>query len=391
MPELSIVIPCLNEAASLGLCLQKANTFLSTHHIDGEVIVADNCSSDGSRDIAIANNAIVITEEERGYGCALRAGIGAASGRYVIMGDADDSYDFSAMLPLLLALRNGAELVMGNRFKGTIHKGAMPFLHRYLGNPVLSFIGRLFFRIPVGDFYCGLRGFSIEAYRKMDLKTKGMEFALEMIVKAAFHQLRIAEVPIDLYKDQRNRPSHLRTWHDGWKGFRFLLLFSPRWLFLYPGIALFFFGLLGSGLLIAGPVIIDGKRFDVHTLMYTSASILLGFQFISLYFFSRIFTTVTGLLPVRPYFLGAYQKYFTLERGIFFGIALIAGGLYLNIRSLLYWRSTGFSNLDPFLVLRWVIPSVVLLVMGVQLILSFFYASILRLRITSSLTKDNIH
>ena len=391
MPELSIVIPCLNEAASLGVCLRKANMFLSTHQIEGEVIVADNNSNDESRDIARAHNALVVTEQERGYGSALRAGIGAASGRFVIMGDADDSYDFSAMLPLLLALRNGAELVMGNRFKGTIQKGAMPFLHRYLGNPVLSFIGRLFFRIPVGDFYCGLRGFSIEAYRKMDLKTKGMEFALEMIVKAAFHQLRIAEVPIDLCKDQRNRPSHLRTWHDGWKGLRFLLLFSPRWLFLYPGIALFFFGLLGSGLLIAGPVLIDGKRFDVHTLMYTSASILLGFQFISLYFFSRIFTTVTGLLPVRPYFLGAYQKYFTLERGIFIGIALIAGGLYLNIRSLLYWRSTGFSSLDPFVVLRWVIPSVVLLVMGVQLILSFFYASILRLRIASSSTKDINH
>jgi hypothetical protein len=266
----------------------------------------------------------------------------------------------------------------------------MPFLHRYLGNPVLSFIGRLFFRIPVGDFHCGLRGISMAAFKRMQLKTSGMEFASEMIVKAAFLQLRISEVPVNLYKDLRNRPSHLRTWRDGWRHLRFLLLFSPRWLFFYPGIILFVFGILGSAILIAGPVVIDGKRFDVHTLLYTSACILLGFQFMSMYYFTRIFTAATGLLPDNGYFLGKYERYFTLEKGLFTGLVMILIGLYLNIQSLLYWKSTGFSDLDPTMVLRWVIPSVVLLVLGVQLILSFFYVSILRLRISSSGTyKEN--
>jgi glycosyltransferase involved in cell wall biosynthesis len=251
--ELSVVMPCLNEAETLATCIKKAQDFLNQNKISGEVIIADNGSTDGSQDIAHSLNARVISVQEKGYGSALRGGIDAAKGKYVMMGDADDSYDFSNMMPYLVKLREGYDLVMGNRFKGGIEKGAMPFLHKYLGNPVLSFLGRLFFKSNIGDFHCGLRGFSKEAYNKMKLKTTGMEFASEMIVSASLKSMKIAEVPTTLSKDGRSRPPHLNTWRDGWRHLRFLVLFSPGWLFLYPSILFCLVGFITSALLITGP------------------------------------------------------------------------------------------------------------------------------------------
>jgi glycosyltransferase involved in cell wall biosynthesis len=240
--ELSVVMPCLNEAETLAACIKKIQASLSQNHIKGEIIVADNGSTDGSQEIATKMGVRVIHVDEKGYGNALMGGIAAARGKFIIMGDADDSYDFTALMPFLDKLREGYDLVMGNRFKGGVQPGAMPFLHQYLGNPVLTFIGRLFFRSPCGDFHCGLRGFTREAILKMDLRTVGMEFASEMVVKATLHKMRIAEVPTTLSPDGRSRPPHLRSWRDGWRHLCFLLLYSPRWLFLYPGALLMLIG-----------------------------------------------------------------------------------------------------------------------------------------------------
>lgn len=387
--ELSIIIPCLNEAESLPHCLSKAYSFLKTNNIIGEVIIVDNGSSDGSAAIARSYGAIVISESEKGYGNAMTAGINKSTGRYIIMGDADDSYDFSAIMPFLQLLQNGYDLVIGNRFKGGIQKGAMPFLHRYIGNPTLSFIGRLFFRIKIGDFLCGLRGFSRTCYDQLELRTTGMEFGPEMIVKAALLKLKITEIPIILYPDKRSKSSHLQTWRDGWRNLRFLLLYSPRWLFLIPGIILMILGIIGSISLITGPIAIGDKKLDVHTLVYTSGFILLGFQFISLYFFSKLYATTHGLLPNQQNFITRFSKFFKLEKGIVLGLLLFAAGIYLSIKSVLYWKHTGFGNLDHVKVLRWVIPSVTLLVLGVQLIISCFYLSILAIKITDLQKKSD--
>lgn len=381
MPELSIIIPCLNEAATLGSCLQKAGTFISENKIDGEIIVADNGSTDGSVEIAKQYNVIVSNEPNKGYGSTLITGINSSKGKYIIMGDADNTYDFLQIMPFLNLLREGNDLVIGNRFKGEIRKDAMPFLHRYLGNPVLSFAGRLFFKTGIGDFHCGLRGFSRECYDELQLHTTGMEFASEMIVKASFLRKKIVETPVTLYPDSRNRPSHLRTWRDGWRHLRFLLLYSPKWLFLIPGIILMIFGLICSVSLITGPVTINGKRFDVHTLMFMSGFVLLGFQFIILYVFTRFYTATHALIPNQQNFLERFRKYFSLEKGIFLGVILSLAGVILIIRSFLIWKNTGFGDLNPEVVLRWVIPSVTLLLLGVQLIISCFYLSILAIRI----------
>ncbi len=378
--ELSIVIPCLNEAASLGECLRKARSFLQEHHVSGEIIVADNGSADGSLAIALQYNATVVHEMERGYGRTLMTGIDKAQGDYIIMGDADASYDFSAIMPFLQLLREGNDLVIGNRFRGGIRKGAMPFMNRYIGNPVLSFIGRLFFRIPTGDFHCGLRGFSKKCYEQLLLRTTGMEFASEMIVKAALLRMTIAETPVVLYPDKRQQPSHLRPWRDGWRHLRFLLLYSPRWLFLVPGIGLMLLGLAGSVVLVFGPVHLGSKKLDIHTLMYTAGALLLGFQFISLYVFTKVYAATHGLLPHQQRFMDGFNRWFKLEKGILTGLLLLAGGLFLNIKSFLYWKNTGFGNLDPVKVLRWVIPSVILVLLGVQVILSCFYLSILTIK-----------
>ncbi|HEV8270913.1 MAG TPA: glycosyltransferase family 2 protein [Chitinophagaceae bacterium] len=375
--ELSIVIPCLNEAESLPYCLEKAGRFLLENNISGEVIVVDNGSTDDSISIAKQFDARIINETEKGYGRAVAAGMKAANGKFLIMGDADDSYDFYPLMPFLERLRDGYDLVVGNRFAGGIQKGAMPFLHQYIGNPALSFVSKLFFRSKAGDILCGLRGVTKKAFEKMELRTTGMEFCPEMIVKATLHKMKVAEVPIQLYPDKRNRASHLKTWQDGWRNLRFLLLYSPKWLFLIPGMIILLFGFLLSIFLIKSPLPIAGKKLDVHTLIYTSGCTLLGFQFITFYFFTRLYAATHGLLPFQEKFLLNFNKYFKLERGLLFGFLLIIGGIALSIRSFLFWEHIGFGNLDPMVVLRWVIPSMTLIILGVQIIISFFYLSFL--------------
>ena len=377
--ELSIVLPCLNEAETLEVCLKKATKFLTENKIDGEVIVADNGSTDGSHEIALRNGARLIHVPEKGYGSALLGGSNAAEGKYIIMGDSDDSYDFTNLMPYLEKLREGYDLVMGNRFKGGIMKDAMPFLHRYLGNPVLSFLGRLFFKIPIGDFHCGLRGYSKDAFLRMDLKTKGMEFASEMVVKASLFKMKITEVPTILRPDGRSRPPHLRTWRDGWRHLRFLLIYSPRWLFLYPGILLMLFGVITSGLLIMGKITLAGVVFDVHTLLYTSALVLIGFQFISFFVFSKVYAITNGLLPSSPNFEKSFD-YFNLERGLILGVIILLSGIALTVNAVLSWKNLNFGDLDPTIILRQTIPAIMLLTIGVQAILYSFFLSVLGLK-----------
>ncbi len=287
--ELSVVMPCLDEHETVGICVKKALKSIELLGIDGEVVVADNGSTDGSVELAAAAGARVVPVLAKGYGNALIGGINAARGQFIIMGDADDSYDFTDLTPFLEMLRAGYELVMGNRFLGGIKPGAMPFLHRYLGNPVLSGIGRLFFHIPVGDFHCGLRGFTKAAYERMDLHSTGMEFASEMVLKASLLELRITEVPTILSPDGRSRPPDLRTWRDGWRHLRFMLLYSPRWLFLYPGFILIALGFLGMLWLWPGPRQVYGVSFDIHTFLYAAMAVLIGFQAVSFAMFSKIF------------------------------------------------------------------------------------------------------
>jgi glycosyltransferase involved in cell wall biosynthesis len=374
--EVSVVMPCLNEAESLGVCIQKASGALQALGISGEVIVADNGSSDGSQEIARSFGARVVDVETKGYGSALLGGISAACGGFIIMGDADDSYDFTAIGPFVEKLRKGYDLVMGNRFAGGIRPGAMPPLHRYLGNPVLSRVGRLFFRSPVGDFHCGLRGFRKAAIERLDLRTTGMEFASEMIVKATLMDLRITEVPTTLSPARRTRQPHLRTWRDGWRHLRFLLLYSPRWLFLYPGAFLMLAGLLVGGWLIPGPRRIGGVGFDIHTLLYAAGAIIIGFQSVVFAFFTKIFAISAGLLPEDPRLTKAF-KYITLETGLAAGSLLVVAGLAGSLYAFLHWSLGSFGPLDATRTLRIVIPSLTALMLGSEVILSSFFLSVL--------------
>ena len=377
--ELSIVIPCLNEANTVGECVRKAKAYLAAGGIAGEVIVADNGSTDGSRECAALAGARVIDVKRRGYGAALQAGIAAAHGKYIVMGDADESYNFSRLDNFVAKLREGYELVMGNRFQGGIDSGAMPFLHRYLGNPVLSFLGRLFFRVRVGDFHCGLRAFDSRAIRRLGLSSPGMEFASEMVVKAALHGLRICEVPTTLSPDRRGRPPHLRTWRDGWRHLRFLLMYSPRWLFLYPGMLLILLGLGGCALLLPGPKVFHGIEFDVHTLLYAFVSVLLGFQLVAFAVFTKVFAVSEGLLPENQRFNRLFN-YITLETGLIIGGLLIAAGIGGSIFAVSGWAKNSFGDLNPEHILRIVMPSVFSLTLGVQIVCCSFFLSILGLR-----------
>ncbi|WP_046744096.1 glycosyltransferase family 2 protein [Kordia zhangzhouensis] len=379
--ELSIVMPCLNEAETLEICIKKAQSFLEKNHIEGEVVIADNGSTDGSQAIAQRLNARVVAVSEKGYGNALKGGIKAAQGKYVIMGDADDSYDFSALLVFVEKLRAGYDLVMGNRFKGGIKKGAMPFLHKYLGNPVLSFIGRLFFNSNIGDFHCGLRGFSKAAYEKMQLNTTGMEFASEMIVKSKLNGLSITEVPTILHPDGRTRPPHLHTWSDGWRHLRFLLLYSPRWLFLYPAFFCIILGIVLSSLLIIKPLTIGGVVFDVHTLLYTSGLVIIGFQFLMFYGLTKVFAVENGLLPKSKRYNKLFQ-FLNLEKGLIIGFLFFFFGIYLSIDGFLTWKATNFSDLKPVETLRTIVPAVFTIMLGFQIILFSFFFSILGLKRT---------
>lgn len=377
--ELTIAMPCLNEAETLEVCIRKARTWLEANKVSGEIVIADNGSTDGSQQIATKAGARVVPVEARGYGAALMGGIAAARGKYVIMGDADDSYDFSNLGPFLDKLRQGFELVMGNRFRGGIKPGAMPPLHRYLGNPVLTGIGRLFFRSPCGDFHCGLRGFDRESILKLDLRTTGMEFASEMVVKATLHKLRVTEVPTTLSPDGRSRPPHLRSWRDGWRHLRFLLMYSPRWLFLYPGLLLMFAGFIFGALLLRGPVVVGDIAFDRQTLLYAAVAIILGFQAVSFAVFTKVFTISEGLLPRDPR-MDKVFRVITLEVGLITGAALALAGLGGSAYALFSWGETSFGGQDTSRTLRVIIPSVTALVLGCQIMLSSFFLSVLGLR-----------
>ncbi|CAB4561364.1 unannotated protein [freshwater metagenome] len=376
--ELTVVLPCLNEAETLAVCIRKAKASIAGLGIDGEVVVADNGSTDGSQDIARAEGARVVDVPIRGYGAALTAGIVDARGEFVIMGDADDSYDLSNLGPFVEALRGGADLVMGNRFAGGIESGAMPALHRYLGNPVLTAIGRVLFRSPVKDFHCGLRGFRRQAILDLDLRTTGMEFASEMVVKATLNKLNIVEVPTTLSPDGRSRRPHLRTWSDGWRHFRFLLLYSPRWLFLYPGMVLFLVGLVLGGALLAGPIQIGEHALDVSALVYAMAAVLIGFQAILFAAFSRAFVTNEGLMPASPGMQQAF-KVLNLERGLVIGVLLLVVGIALAIYGFINWGSSDFGALNARDAVRLAVPAATLSVLGVETIMGSFFLSMLGL------------
>lgn len=376
--ELSVVMPCLDEAETLEVCISKAQESLRKNGIAGEVIVADNGSSDGSQDIALRLGARLVRVQEKGYGAALQGGIAAARGRFVIMGDADDSYDFTDLMPFVEKLRGGDDLVMGNRFRGGIQARAMPPLHRYLGNPVLTGVGRLFFGSPAGDFHCGLRGFRRDAILGLGLRTTGMEFASEMVVKATLTGLRIGEVPTTLSPDGRSSPPHLRSWRDGWRHLRFLLLYSPRWLFLYPGAGLMLLGLLAGLWLLPGPRTLGNVTFDVHTLLYCAAAVVIGFQSVVFAVFTKSFGMNEGFLPEDPRALRLFDA-INLEAGLVVGAALVVLGLGLTAAALSDWGAAAFGPLDPQATLRLVIPGVTALLLGFQTVLSSFFLSVLGL------------
>jgi hypothetical protein len=379
--ELTVVMPCLNEAETVSTCVRKALAFLARNSIDGEVIVADNASTDGSPQLAKDAGAHVVSVPERGYGNALLGGIAAARGRYVIMGDADDSYDFTTLMPFIERLRAGADLVVGNRFQGGIAPGAMPALHRYLGNPVLSFIGRLFFRNDIGDFHCGLRGFRRDSVLRLGLQASGMEFASEMVVKATLAGQRVEQVPTTLSPDGRSRRPHLRSWRDGWRHVRFLLLFSPRWLFLIPGTVLFALGLITGAAVIPGPLTVGHVTFDLNTLAVASAMIVIGFQAVLFALFTQIYASEEGFLP-KDARLGRLLAACTLERGLLAGGLLASAGVAGLIAALLQWRAAGFGHLNYEAVLREVVSSVTALMLSCQMILGTFFLSILAIRKT---------
>jgi glycosyltransferase involved in cell wall biosynthesis len=378
--EVSIVMPCLNEAETLATCVAKAQQALQQLGVAGEVIVADNGSTDGSVAIATRLGARVVPVERKGYGSALLGGIAAARGTYVIMGDADDSYDFTALAPFVSKLREGYDLVMGNRFAGGIKPGAMPFLNRYLGNPILTAVARLLFHRPgVHDFHCGLRGFSREAAARMKLRTTGMEFASEMVVKAVLYGMRIAEVPTTLSPDGRSRAPHLRRWRDGWRHLRFLLLYSPRWLFMYPGVLLMAVAAGLGAWLLPGPRTVGGVVLDIHTLLFSAAALIVGFQAVVFGVFTMIFGVTEELLPPDRRLDQLFQ-YVTLEVGLLVGGMFLVAGFVLGLFSLGMWQASGFGPLNAQETLRVAIPSVTLAVLGSQIVLSSFVLSFLGLR-----------
>jgi glycosyltransferase involved in cell wall biosynthesis len=377
--ELTILMPCLNEAETLARCIDKAQAFLTRAGIVGEVLIADNGSTDGSQQIAVEHGARVVPISARGYGSALIGGIDAALGRYVIMGDSDDSYDFSRLDGFVERLREGWHLVMGNRFKGGIAPGAMPPLHRYLGNPVLTGIGRLFFKSPSGDFHCGLRGFDRDAIQKLDLQTSGMEFASEMVIKATIAGLHITEVPTTLSPDGRSRPPHLRSWRDGWRHLRFLLLFSPRWLFLYPGLLAVTVGVLLMAWILPGPRRLSGITFDIHTLLYASLAITVGYQAIQFWMFTKLYGMREGIVPPDPRF-HRLMGVATLERGLIAGLLLLLLGLGIGIAAVWVWDTSQFGDLSPRSTMRLVIPSATAILLAFQTAHGAFFLSVLEIR-----------
>jgi glycosyltransferase involved in cell wall biosynthesis len=377
MIELSVVLPCLNEAETLATCITKARASMEALGVDGEVVVADNGSTDGSQAIAESLGARVVPVPERGYGAALRTGIAAAEGRFVIMADADDSYALDDLGPFVDALRGGADLVMGNRFAGGIEPGAMPALHRYLGNPVLSWVGRLFFRVPINDFHCGMRGFRRDRVMELGLTTVGMEFASEMVVRSAINGLHITEVPTTLKPDGRSRAPHLRTWRDGWRHLRFLLAFSPRWLFLYPAVFLVVAGAAVFTRLAVGPVTIGSVTFDIQTMIAAASAIIVGLQAGVLAMVSRAYASALGLLP-RSDRVERILDRFTLEWGLIAGFAMTVAGIGSFVVAVLNWRETDFGVLTTE-DMRLPLLGMLLIVAGSQVILGSFLLSLTRI------------
>jgi glycosyltransferase involved in cell wall biosynthesis len=380
--DLTIVMPCLNEAETLATCIRKALLGIQAAGITGEVVIADNGSTDGSREIATREGARVVAVPHKGYGHALRGGIEAAEGKWILMGDADDSYDFSNISAFVKMLEQGNDLVMGCRMPsggGTVSPGAMPWKHRWIGNPVLTFIGRLFFKAPAHDFHCGMRGFTKEAYARMELRTTGMEFASEMVIKATLTGLKFAEVPITLYPDGRSRAPHLRSWRDGWRHLRFMLLFSPRWLFLFPGILVSLIGSVGLAALTLGNMIFGRVVLDVGTMMVSSMMLLLGTQLLWLAVFTREFGVAEGLLRPNPR-LRKILEVFSLEWGLVFGILMVLSGLGLLGWAFLDWQNAGFQGLSYGTNLRRIIPASTLIVLGVQFLFGSFFLGVLGLR-----------
>jgi Glycosyl transferase family 2 len=384
--ELTIVIPCLNEAETLRACIDKAWRGLQAAGVAGEVLVADNGSTDGSVSVAEQAGARVVMVGEKGYGSALRGGIAAAQARWIIMGDADDSYDFSRIDGMVQKLREGFDLVIGCRFPdggGTIAAGAMPWKNRWIGNPLLSFIGRLFFKCPVRDFHCGLRGFTRTAYEKMELKTTGMEFASEMVIKATMlKSLKITEVPVTLHPDGRSRPPHLKPWRDGWRHLRFMLIYSPRWLFLMPGLLLALAGGAVGIVLSAGAVHLGGVQLDVGSLAVADMAAIVGLQLIAFAFCTKVFAIAEGLLPQDPQFAKIF-KFFTLEKGIAAGLVFLLSGGALFGYAIAVWKSEHFGALNYSENLRRLLPAVTLIVAGIQIVFSSFFLSILGLKTSS--------
>jgi glycosyltransferase involved in cell wall biosynthesis len=374
--ELSIVLPCLNEAETLAVCIRKAQQSLRSLGVTGEVIVADNGSTDGSQEIARAEGARVVDVPRKGYGAALQGGIEAAGGEYVLMGDADDSYALDDIGGFLDALRGGADLVMGNRFQGGIEPGAMPFLHRYVGNPVLSWAGRLFFHIPIGDFHCGMRAFRRDRILALGMRTEGMEFASEMVVRASLAGLRIVEVPTTLRPDGRSRAPHLRTWRDGWRHLRFLFAFSPRWFLLYPGLAMVAAGLLGLAVLAVNELTIGPLTFGVHTMLACATAVVTGLQVVGVAVISRSYAGHLGLLP-RTDRLEKWLERTTLERGLILGTVLALAGIVCFLLAVAQWGSSGFGMLDPVSTMQLPILGMVLIVGGAQLAIVGFALSLI--------------
>jgi glycosyltransferase involved in cell wall biosynthesis len=376
--EFSIIMPCLNEAETIGTCIEKAKQGINAAGIAAEIVVGDNGSSDGSAEIARRSGARVVEVPQRGYGAALYGASQAARGKYIIMGDADDSYDFTRLQSFVAALREGYDLVMGNRFAGGIAPGAMPWKNRYIGNPVLSGIGRLFFHSPARDFHCGIRGFSRRAFDLLDLRTTGMEYASEMVIKATLRGMRIAEVPTTLQPDGRSRRPHLRPWRDGWRHLRFMLLFSPRWLFFIPGMSLVVAGLALGFRLYLGPLRIGSVSFDVSTLIYAAAAVLIGFQAVAFAAFTKAYAISAGLLPKDERF-ARIISYVYLERGIALGALLVLVGFVSAGFAVRHWSEAGFGALDPESAVRAVVPSAVAMALGVEVIFGSFFLGVLEL------------
>ncbi|MHB1699693.1 MAG: glycosyltransferase family 2 protein [Acidobacteriaceae bacterium] len=379
MTSITILMPCLNEAETLAVCIRKARKAITESGLPGEVLIADNGSTDGSQQIAAAEGARVVQVTVRGYGAALLAGIEAAKSKYILMADADDSYEFGHLPRFLAALDAGSDLVMGNRFQGEIKPGAMPPLHRYLGNPALSFAGRLFFKIPAGDFHCGIRAFRKDSVMRLGLRTTGMEFASEMVVKASLMGLRISEVPTTLSPDGRSRPPHLRTWRDGWRHLRFLLLYSPRWLFFYPGLAAVTVGFILSIWLIPGERVLGARHFDVDTLTYALGLMLIGVQICVFAISAKVFGTTEGFLPPNPHLEKVFE-YVTLETGLAVAILLLLIGFGAAGYSIMMWRDAGYGVLSPTHMLRITLPAATAIMLGVEVVFASFFLSLLGMK-----------